>query len=100
MTLPPERTEWNDARLEAEFLRVYKQINGTPAKMVRMEEAMKALSNVVQDLRVDHEQDMRAITEEIKSQRKPGWTRTEKISVGAVVVALLGVAASGAAVIF
>lgn len=84
-----ERTQWTDPALNREFERVYKSINGTPEKMVRLEEAMKALSNVVQDLR-----------EDVEAQQKPGWTRSEKIGAAAVFAALVGTAVSGAAVFF
>jgi hypothetical protein len=85
----PDRTQWTDPALNREFERVYKQINGTPEKMVRLEEATKALANVVQDLR-----------EDVERQQTPGWTRAEKIGTVAVFVSLLGSAAAGAAVIF
>lgn len=99
-----ERTQWTDPALNREFERVYKSINGTPAKMVRLEEGQKALANIVQDLREDHERDTAAVTVELQALRSEikgeKWTRTQVISAVAVLASFIGSFAAAAAVIF
>ena len=92
-----ERTQWTDPAINREFERVYKSINGTPQKMVRLEEAMKTLSIVVQDLREDHEKDMAEIKAELSGSK---WSRTQTIGALGVLTSFIAAGAAVAAVIF
>ncbi len=92
-TLLDERTEWTDLALDREFIRVYKQINGTPERMVRLEEAIKVLGNQMQDL-VEENEKLR------KEIRGVEWTRTQIIGALGVLAAFAGSAAAVASVVF
>jgi predicted nucleic acid-binding Zn-ribbon protein len=93
----PDRTQWTDPALNREIDRIYKQINGTPERMGRLEDAFTVVANQVQDLREEHEKDMAEIRRELKGAE---WSRSQIIGAAGVVVSLLGVGTAVAAVIF
>jgi predicted nucleic acid-binding Zn-ribbon protein len=93
----PDRTQWTDPALNREFERVYKQINGTPEKMVRLEEAMKTLSHVVHEYQEEQERELGEIRKELKGSE---WSRSQIIGAWGVVVSFFGVGVAAASVIF
>jgi predicted nucleic acid-binding Zn-ribbon protein len=97
MALPPERTQWTDPALNREFERVYKQINGTPEKMVRLEEAMKTLSHVVHEYQEEQERELAEIHKELKGSE---WSRTQIIGAWATLASFVAAGAAVASVVF
>jgi hypothetical protein len=93
----PDRTQWTDPALSREFDRVYTQINGTPARMARVEEAVKTLGNVMQDLKEEHERDMAEIRKELKGSE---WSRTQIIGAWATLASFVAAGAAVASVVF
>jgi hypothetical protein len=95
--VPPERMQWTDPALDRQFDRIDKQINGTPARMARVEEALKTVGHVVQDLKEEHERDMAEIRKELKGSE---WSRTQIIGAWATLASFVAAGAAVASVVF
>jgi hypothetical protein len=81
-----ERTTWTDPALDREFVRVYKQINGTPERMALQEQALKMLGGQVRDL--VHE--VEGLRKELhRANEVQPWTRGQRIAAAAVVFTVL-----------
>jgi predicted nucleic acid-binding Zn-ribbon protein len=92
-----ERTQWTDPALNREIDRIYKQINGTPERMGRLEDAFTVVANQVQDLREEHEKDMAEIRRELKGSE---WSRTQIIGAFATLASFVAAGAAVASVVF
>jgi predicted nucleic acid-binding Zn-ribbon protein len=93
----PDRTQWTDPALNREIDRIYKQINGTPERMGRLEDAFTVVANQVQDLREEHEKDMAEIRRELKGSE---WSRTQIIGAFATLASFVAAGAAVASVVF